>query len=224
MIKIKRKYYYILLSGLFLLFILPVLAYSVVAYKAADRIYDDVKAIPYNEVGMVLGTGPTTVSGKANVYFSYRIDAVEELYKAGKIKFILISGDNSTKDYSEPDAMKDSLVARGIPSDVIYLDYAGFRTLDSVVRSKKIFGQNRMTVISQRFHNERSIILGDWQDMDLIGYNAKDTSLRFYHVKTHIREGYARIKLLLDIFVGKQPKFLGETIEIGDGKPQKEIN
>ncbi|MDO4959619.1 MAG: ElyC/SanA/YdcF family protein [Prevotellaceae bacterium] len=224
MIKIKRKYYYILLSGLFLLFILPVLAYSVVAYKAADRIYDDVKAIPYNEVGMVLGTGPTTVSGKANVYFSYRIDAVEELYKAGKIKFILISGDNSTKDYSEPDAMKDSLVARGIPYDVIYLDYAGFRTLDSVVRSKKIFGQNRMTVISQRFHNERSIILGDWQDMDLIGYNAKDTSLRFYHIKTHVREGYARIKLLLDIFVGKQPKFLGETIEIGDGKPQKDVN
>lgn len=224
MVKLNRKYLYIVLGVLCLILILPVLAYSFVTYKAADRIYDDVKAIPYNEVGMVLGTGPTTVSGKANVYFSYRIDAVEELYKAGKIKFILISGDNSTKEYSEPDAMKDSLVARGIPSEVIYLDYAGFRTLDSVVRSKKIFGQNKMTVISQKFHNERSIILGDWQDMDLIGYNAKDASLRSYQIKSHIREGFARIKLLLDILFGKQPKFLGEVIEIGDGKPQKDIN
>ena len=98
---------------------LPIICYCIVAYKTVDRIYDDVNAIPYNEVGMVLGTGPTTKTGRTNSYFLFRIDAVEELYKSGKVKYILISGDNSRKDYSEPDVMKDSLVARGIPSNVI---------------------------------------------------------------------------------------------------------
>ena len=207
-----------------LIILLPLLSYIVVTYKTADRIYENVTDIPYNDVGMVLGTGPTTITGKVNSYFLFRIDAVEELYKAGKIKYILISGDNSRKDYSEPDVMKDSLVARGIPVEVIYLDYAGFRTLDSVVRSKKVFGQNKMTIISQRFHNERSIVLGDWQDMELIGYNAKETASRLHRIRAHIREGYARVKLFLDMFVGKQPKFLGEPIQIGEGKPQIEVN
>lgn len=220
----NRKYLTFIIIGLFLIVVLPILAYSVVAYKASNRIYVDVTSVPYNEVGMVLGAGPTTVTGRSNSYFIHRLDATEELYKAGKIKFILISGDNSREDYSEPDAMKDSLVARGIPSEVIYLDYAGFRTLDSVVRSKKVFGQKKLTVISQRFHNERSIILGDWQDMDLIGYNAKETSSKFHRIRAHVREGYARIKLFLDILIGKQPKFLGNPIEIKEGKPQAEIN
>lgn len=203
---------------------MPIICYCIVASKSSDRIYDKVDSIPYNEVGMVLGTGPTTITGKTNSYFLFRIDAVEELYKAGKIKYILISGDNSRKDYSEPDVMKDSLVARGIPAEVIYLDYAGFRTLDSVVRSKKVFGQNKMTVISQRFHNERSIILGDWQEMELIGYNAKETISHFHRIRAHIREGFARIKLFLDILTNKQPKFLGDPIHIGKNTPQVEVN
>jgi Uncharacterized membrane protein len=213
-----------IVAALIIFIAMPTLCYYGIAYKAKDRIYEDVDKMPYREVGMVLGTGPTTVSGGRNSYFYYRLDATELLYKAGKIKFILISGDNSRKDYSEPDVMRDTLIARGVPSEAIYVDYAGFRTLDSVIRAKKVFGQNKMTVISQRFHNERSIALGDWQDMDLIAFDAKETSSTFHKVRAHVREGFARVKLLIDMLVDEQPKFLGEPIEIGDGMIQKDIN
>lgn len=200
-----------------MLALLPVVAYEVVALKTKDRIYNNVDSIPYREVGMLLGTGPTTVTGHRNSYFYCRLNAAEALYKSGKVKYLLISGDNSRKDYSEPDTMKDTLVARGIPAEVVFLDYAGFRTLDSVVRSKKVFGQTSMTVISQRFHDERSIILGDWQDMDLIAFEARETSSCFHRTRAHVREGFARVKLFIDMLINKEPKFLGEPIRIGKG-------
>ena len=204
--------------------IIPFAAYKIVADRASDRVYDNVDSIPFNEVGMVLGTNPMAVGGYINPYFADRIDAVVDLYNAGKIKYILISGDNSRKEYSEPDVMRDSLVARGIPAEVIYLDYAGFRTLDSVVRAKHVFGLNKLTVISQRFHNERSIFLGDWQGINLIGYNAKESTQTYYRIKNHLREGLARVKLFLDMLIGIGPKFLGKQIPIGKGMPQQDIN
>lgn len=222
--KNKKIIYTALAIMVFAFIVLPIICYSVVVYMTSDRIYSNTDLIPYNEVGLLLGTGPETKTGRPNSYFLNRIDAAEKLYKAGKIKYILISGDNSRKDYSEPDVMKNELMARGIPADIIYLDYAGFRTLDSVVRAKKIFGQTKMTVISQRFHNERSIMLGKWQDMELIGYNAKGTKSKRYRIRASIRESYARIKLFIDIIIGKQPHFLGKPIEIGEGKPQLDIN
>lgn len=221
--KMKRIIAIVLVSIAFLVLV-PVLFYNIVSWKTADRVFDDIDKLPYNEVGMVLGTGPTLRSGKPNIYFTSRIDAAEALYKAGKIKYVLVSGDNSRKDYSEPDAMRDSLVNRGIPKEVIYLDYAGFRTLDSVVRGKEIFGQTKMTIISQRFHNERTIILGDWQEMELVGFNANVSIKRTYYIRNMIREGYARVKLYLDILVNKQPHFMGEAIEIGEGMPQEDVN
>ena len=121
-------------------------------------------------------------------------------------------------------SMKDSLVARGIPAEVIYLDYAGFRTWDSVVRAKNVFGQTKMTVISQKFHNERSIFIGDRFGMELIGYNASNTSSRFHKIRALARENFARVKIFIDIIINKQPHFLGEPIEIGEGKPQKNLN
>lgn len=119
------------------LVLVVVLAYFSVSWIANDKIYTNADDIPAREVGMVLGTGPTTLTGKPNSFFYNRIDAAEQLYKAGKVKFILVSGDNSRKDYSEPDVMRDTLVVRGVPAEVIYLDYAGFSTLESVVRAKK---------------------------------------------------------------------------------------
>lgn len=207
-----------------LLVVIVQACYWLVALCAKGRIYDSVNDTPFNDVGMVLGTGPTTITGAKNRFFLYRIDAAEQLYKAGKIKFILISGDNSRKDYSEPDVMKDSLVARGIPNDVIYLDYAGFRTWDSVIRAKKVFGQNNLTVISQQFHNERSIFIGDRFGMQLIGFNAKDTPSRFHMIRAYIRENLARVKIFVDLLTRRQPHFLGNPIEIGAGKPQKDVN
>lgn len=223
--RIKKKLVIAFALCAFAVFVaLPLFCYLYVGYATKDRIYDDVESIPYREVGMVLGTGPTTAGGHPNSYFYYRLDAVCELYEAGKIRFILISGDNGRKGYSEPDSMKEYLVSRGIPPEVIYLDYAGFRTLDSMVRAKKVFGLSGMTVISQRFHNERSILLGDWAGMDLIAYNAKETTYKKHLLKIHIREGYARVKLFIDMMLDKKPKYLGPAIPIGDDLIQHDTN
>ena len=226
-IKLTKKKKMIIGLSLLIIVILiltPICFYKSVENKTAEKLYDDVNSIPYNEVGMVLGTNPKTKKGMDNPYFTYRVDAVEKLYKAGKIKFVLISGDNKSKDYSEPDVMREILIERGIPKDVIYIDYAGFRTLDSVVRAKNIFGQTKMTVISQKFHNERSIVLGEWQDMDLIGFNAKDVEVKRSKYKTLIREAGARMKLYLDMLIGKEPRFGGEPIQIATGHPQTDLN
>ena len=122
----KKKKMIIGLSLLIIaiLIITPICFYKSVENKTAEKLYDDVNSIPYNEVGMVLGTNPKTKKRMDNPYFTYRVDAVEKLYKAGKIKFVLISGDNKTKDYSEPDVMREILIERGIPKDLIYIDYA----------------------------------------------------------------------------------------------------
>ncbi len=224
MTKKKKKIIGISLLIIAILIFTPICFYKIVENKTADKLYDDVDSIPYNEVGMVLGTNPKTKKGMANPYFYNRVDAVEKLYKAGKIKFILISGDNKTKDYSEPDVMRKILIGRGVPKDVIYIDYAGFRTLDSVVRAKNIFGQTKMTVISQRFHNERSIVLGEWQDMELIGFNAKDVDVKRSKYKNLLRESGARMKLYLDMLIGKEPNFGGEPIQIAAGHPQTDLN
>lgn len=181
---------------------------------ADTRTYTEVTAIPHNDVGLLLGTAPKLKNGN-NLYFDYRILAAAELHKAGKIKYILISGDNRKKDYNEPEEMKKALIHKGIPEKSIYLDYAGFRTLDSVVRAKEVFGQTKFTIISQRFHNERAIYLAEKNGIDAIGYNANDVNA-YAGLKTNVRELLARVKMFIDLAIDKQPHFLGEKIVIGN--------
>lgn len=178
-----------------------------------DLVYNSTKDIPFNKTGLLLGTSKTLLNGRTNLYYTYRINAATKLYKSGKIKYILVSGDNGSKNYDEPTTIKKDLVAKGIPSNRIFLDYAGFRTLDSVVRSKEVFGQNSITIISQQFHNERAIFIANRKGIKAVGYNAKDVS-RKYGIKVKIRERFARVKMILDIIIGKQPKFLGAKITI----------
>ena len=127
--------------------------------KTQNFVTDDIEKLPNQKVGLLLGTSKTLPNGYKNYYFYYRIDAAEKLYKSGKIEYIIVSGDNSRKDYNEPEDMKNELINRGVPADKIYEDFAGFRTLDSVVRAKEIFGQNSYIIISQKFHNERAVYL-----------------------------------------------------------------
>lgn len=179
-----------------------------------DRLYTSVENIPSNRVGVLLGTSPISrYSKKSNPYYTYRIEAAVKLYKSGKVKRILISGDNRHKNYNEPDMMKADLVAAGVPAKHIYCDYAGFRTLDSVVRAKKVFGLEAFTVISQQFHNERALALAKWQGIDAIGYNARNIKLK-KGLRVYIREILARTKMVLDMVVNKQPHFLGKPIAI----------
>ena len=181
--------------------------------SASDKVFNSTNKIPHNKVGLFLGTGKILSNGRINLYYKYRIEAAVKLFKAGKIDFILVSGDNSTKDYDEPSTIKEDLIKKGIPSSKIYLDYAGFRTLDSVVRCKEIFGQNSITIISQQFHNERAIYIAKRKDIDAVGFNAKDVNVH-YGFKTRLRERFARVKMVIDLIFGKKPKFLGEKIEI----------
>ena len=181
--------------------------------SASDKVFNSTKEIPHNKVGLFLGTGKILTNGRINLYYKYRIEAAVKLFKAGKVDFILVSGDNSTKDYDEPSTIKEDLIKKGIPSSKLYLDYAGFRTLDSVVRCKEIFGQSSITVISQQFHNERAIYIAKRNDINAIGFNAKDVNVH-YGFKTRLRERFARVKMVLDLIIGKKPKFLGEKIEI----------
>jgi SanA protein len=164
-------------------------------------------------VGLLLGTSKYLKNGRINQYWKNRIDATVELYKLKKIKFVIISGDNGKSTYDEPTDMKNELVKLGIPASVIFLDYAGFRTFDSMIRAQKIFSQQSFTVISQRFHNERAIYIGQHYGIEAIGYNAKDVSAN-KGFKTNLREIFARVKLFIDFAIDKQPKFLGEKVEI----------
>ena len=173
----------------------------------------DIQKLPNEKVGLLLGTSKILKSGWKNLYFFNRIDAAEQLYKSGKIKYILISGDNSTKDYSEPEDMQAELLKRGIPADKIVLDFAGFRTLDSVVRAKEIFGQNSFTIISQRFHNQRAIYIANSLHLNTVGFNARDVNA-YNGFKTKVREKLARVKVIIDFISKTKPKFLGEKILI----------
>ena len=120
--------------------------------------YGTITELPKRTVGLVLGTAKYTDSS-LNLYYKYRLEAAVSLYKSGKIDCILVSGDNSKKDYNEPLEFKKDLVKQGIPENKIYLDYAGFSTLDSVLRAKEIFGLSQFTIISQKFHNERALFI-----------------------------------------------------------------
>jgi SanA protein len=178
-------------------------------HASRGKLFDDVGEIPASRVGLVFGT-TDRFQDRENLYFRYRIDAAEKLWRAGKIEIILVSGDNREKNYNEPEKMRRALVKRGIPEDRITCDYAGLRTLDSVVRAKEIFGLNEAIFISQRFHNERAIYLAQANGMKVTGFNARDVATRG-GLKTRIREVGARVKMWLDVRVlGTRPKHLGE--------------
>lgn len=180
---------------------------------ASPKCYSLVKEIPANTVGLILGTSKWAKGGR-NLFFEYRINAAVELFKAGKIKHILVSGDNHVLEYNEAEDMQKALLEKGIPDSCITLDYAGFRTLDSVVRCEKVFGQKKFTIISQPFHNERALFIARGFNLDCIAFNAKDVPAN-YSLKTKIREYFARVKCVLDIYIlGTGPKFLGEKVNI----------
>ena len=178
------------------------------------KVYGSIEEVPERKIGLVLGCSKYLSNGRKNLYFQQRIEAAKELYFSDKVKFLLVSGDNSTKYYDEPTTMKKDLIALGVPGNKIYCDYAGLSTLDSVVRTKEVFKENQFIVISQGFHVRRAIYLGLAHDIDLIGYAPQGVS-GLGSLKTELRECLARGKALLDVkFLNRQPKFLGEPVII----------
>jgi len=180
---------------------------------AEGRTFSSISEISNNKVGILLGTSKKLKNGHPNPYYDNRITAAVTLFNAQKIEFILVSGDNGSIYYNEPTTIKKDLVAAGIPQDRIFLDYAGFRTLDSMVRAKEVFGLDELTVISQKFHNERAIYIANQKGLKAIGYNARDISLQA-GMRVQIREYFARVKVFLDMALRTQPKFYGDKIKI----------
>jgi SanA protein len=200
-------------SGIFVVMLALVCNQWIIRSTKA-QIYTDTSNIPFRKVALVLGTNKTTASGKDNWYFTYRIRAAAELFKAGKVKHLILSGDNHKAGYDEPQQMKEELMKLGVPESCMTLDYAGFRTFDSVVRCKKVFGQERITIVSQEFHNQRAVFIANKNGMDAVAFNAKNP-FRYFSVSNSLREYFAKFAAVLDIYVlHTQPKFLGEKISV----------
>lgn len=180
-----------------------------------SRVYSETGFLPVNDVGLVLGTAPTVKSGRVNLHFRNRITAAAELWRAGKVKHLLLSGDNHTSNYDEPTAMKSALLLLGIPEQAMTLDYyAGFRTLDSVVRAHKVFGQRRITIITDDFHAHRSVFLARYSGMEAVAFCSERVPAS-WSFRSRVREVAARCAATLDLFVIlRQPHFLGEPVEI----------
>lgn len=177
---------------------------QLVVSNAKGKALSDIDSIKYNKVGLLLGTTPQArITKVKNYFFIYRIDAAEQLYKAGKIEKILISGDEHSLDgVNETECMRDSLVARGIPASTIILDGKGYRTINSVINANKVYGLKDFTIISQKFHNERAIYQAEHLGLDIENiqaYNAKDPKSRRAYLTT-IREYFARVKMFLDLY------------------------
>lgn len=183
-------------------------------FSTSADVYTELDNVPSGQVALVLGTSHRLVDGSPNPFFHERMKTAAELYKQGKVKHILVSGDNATIYYNEPHKMRQALIKLGIPSEKITLDYAGFRTLDSIVRCKKIFGQDNIIIITQPFHSYRALFISNYYDIQAVAMSTEKVEAS---VKVQIREYFARMLAVWDLYViKKEPKFLGkkETLEI----------
>lgn len=170
--------------------------------NAEGRTFESTEDIPYNKYGLLLATSPITPQGAHNFNFDNRIIAADQLYKAGKIDYIIASGGDYRNlqkiGCDEPAAIRDSLVARGIPADRILSDYNGLRTLNSIDNAKNIYGLDSVTLISQKYHNQRAIYIADKRGLYVVGYNAEPSPIKRNRIKNTLREYLARVKMFID--------------------------
>lgn len=208
--KFRKKYLWWLCGITFLILATAFAINLYIINSASGLLYDKVNEIPFRKTALVLGTSKYFSKGNMNLFYKNRMIAAAQLYHSGKVNQFILSGDNATMSYNEPHMMKKDLVALGIPDSVLFLDYAGFRTLDAVVRAKKVFGQDSVIIISQKFHTTRAVFLAQYFNLNAIGFNAQNVSFN-NSPKTFIREYFARVAAFLDVKIfHTQPKFLGE--------------
>ena len=203
---------YTIMAIVFILFSLVAGINYWVNDATAKQLYSDVNVIPKNKVGLLLGTAKYQDKARhmINPYYQNRIDAAVALYMAGKIDFVIVSGD-STAFYNEPVLMKQDLIARGVPASKIYMDNAGYRTLDSILRCRDIFCENNVTIISQSFHNRRALFIANHKKLNAIAFNAADGG-SFWDPS--LREKLARVKMAFDLLLNTQASYYGERVEI----------
>lgn len=180
-----------------------------VANNAEGRLYDNVDSIPHRKVGVILGTSPiSTWNGRRNYYFDHRIKAGAELYEAGKVDWLVVSGGdyrNTENGYDEPIAMRDSLIKQGVDSTRIVLDYDGTRTLNSIAKIRDVYCQDSITIISQKYHNERALYQAKYLGIDAIAFNAITPGRYTSWWRNRGREVLARVKMFIDIIRSEHP-------------------
>jgi len=175
-----------------------------------DKVIDDVNRVPVRQVALVLGTSHKLRNGSANPFFENRMKAAAALYHNGKVSHFILSGDNRSIYYNEPMEMKKALVKMAVPDSAITLDYAGLRTLDSIVRSKEIFGQENITIVTQPFHSYRALFISRFYHIDAVALVAAEPNQEL-PFNVYIREYFARTKAVLDLYVlNTAPRHLGD--------------
>jgi len=216
-LKMKRtvfRFRKVILSMLIIFLLISVFAiyYSdrKVNKSTADYVFNSLNKIPAQRVGMVLGTSRFVSAGKKNPFFYNRIQAAKSLYFSGKVQYLILSGDNRYFSYNEPREMRRELLRMGIPDSVIFMDFAGFRTLDSVVRGKRVFKLNRFIIISQEFHCRRAVYIARKHGIEATAYVAENPPDSFAWTVIW-REYLARVSMMLDLYVfDTSPYFLGD--------------
>ena len=204
--KRRRQILYFSIAILVILAIIVALCNISVDRNAEGRTFSDINDVPTMQTALLLGTNPKTRDGKRpSSFYLARINATAELYKHGKFRQLIISGDKR-EGYDEPQTMRHDLIERGVPDSIIMMDGQGYRTLLSLRNSKQYFGIHDMIIISQKWHNERSIFLADKMNIKAVGYNADDVR-HPRAIWTHIRELLARVKLFIDLYVTHREDF-----------------
>ncbi len=215
--KLLKLFHYLFYLSLFA--VLSVIAcYFWISFSTRQYVYSDITKLPKRDIGLVLGTSKYLSNGRVNEYYQNRIDTAVKLYQAGKVSYFIVSGDNRKNNYNEPRQMRKDLVKAGVPLAVIQPDYAGLRTLDSILRTDKVFGHKTYTIISQQFHNERALFLAYHKGQTPIAFNAPNSTR---HFKVAVRELLARVKAVMDLLTNKKAKHYGTPIAF---PPQKSIN
>lgn len=200
----------LLLTGVFALVLFFAVCNAWVIMATSDRVFTNISEVPEMEVALVLGTSKKFADGSPNTYFENRMDAAARLYKKGKVKHLLLSGDNRSRYYNEPADMQKALEKRGVPANAISSDKAGLRTLDSVVRSSEIFGKKEIIVVTQRFHSYRAVFIGNHNKINTYAYAAESLPFKA-SAKLLVREFLARPMAVIDLYVlNKKPSETGK--------------
>lgn len=200
----------------FILLLSVLLANIWIVYSTEDNNYYNLQKMPSNDVGLVLGTSKAIIGGKENMFFKYRMEAAARLYKEGKVKFLILSGNHDSVFYNEPNDMKKALMSLGVPENVMTLDFAGFRTYDSIIRCKEVFNQQKFTIISQPTHNARALFLAHELGIDAVAFAAQDVPTGY---KTYLREYLARPKAILDVYLLDRSKYSSKnSIDVKEEK------
>lgn len=207
------SFYQFILEFVIIFVFIALISYFSVSSYSKKYIYDSIEEIPYNDVALVLGTSKYLSDGRINMYFKFRMDAAYELYTNGKVKYILVSGDNRHRSYNEPRQMRLDLIKLGVDKRHIFLDFAGFRTRDSILRANRVFDLTNFTIVSQPFHNERAVFIAREKKINAIAYSA-DNVRKLYRIRQFPREVGARLLMFADILFNRPPKFYGNHIKI----------